>query len=366
MELFKAINLIAVFQIIVFIIILAKRHEIKREQKVFLVLFLLSVLYCLMDRTQYFYRIYINKLNFPHFYNSGEPFWYLHLPLLYLYIKSITTSGFKLKWIQFVHALPFIITLVYVLVHFSFLPTEMKNEVLRNNSTIYQHPHKVSFFINILFLQNIYILASYVLVYKYQKQIRSYASSIHWYNVTPLYIAISMFTLMFIIRIVVPKVFKHHYTIPIDLDLTVYAITIIVLGFKQSSLFLNPPRFIDKNPIEKSNSTFKDTILAYMEKEKPHLDPELTLEELAEQMKCNPRKLSQILNNELDINFFTFINKYRIEDAKRLLADREQKSKTVLEILYEVGFNNKSAFNRVFKELTQQTPTQFRKTVLNG
>jgi len=365
MELFKAINLIAVFQIIVFIIALARRKQLQHEQKLFSILFLVSILYCLLDRTQFFYRDFVNAHNFPHFYNSGEPFWYLHMPLLFLYIKSITTSSFKLKWIQLVHALPFLITLTYVLVNYSFKATDVKFDLLHEGGLEYIHPHKLRLFRDMLFYQNLYIIASYVLVFRYRKAMRSYVSSIYWYNVTPLYIAVSMFVLMFLIRFFVPRWYGQDIVIPIDIDLSIYAITILFIGFSQSHLFLNPPSFLTNKKIEKPDNVFKNKIVEYMNMEKPHLNPDLTIETLAEQLQCSPRKLSQVLNNELDANFFNFINTYRIEEAKIQLGNPQQQERTILEILYDVGFNNKSAFNRVFKEYTHLTPTQYRKSVLN-
>ena len=363
MELYKVINLVVVFQIIVFIVILKRRKELRRENKFFLILFLASVLYCLLDRTQFFYRDILNKHNFPHFYNSGEPFWYLHLPLFYLYVKSITTSGFKIRWIQLVHAVPFFIVLVYVLINFSFLPADMKYEALTGSGFEYRPPHKVAFFINMLLLQNFYLPVCYFLVYHYQKQKRNYTSNIKPYSITSLYIAISMFTIMLLIRLVLPLFIHLKDAMPIDLDLSVYAITILFLGFRQSQLFLNPQPNPYVDTRYKHDTELKHKLLITMKTDKPYLDPDLTLDLLAERLKCSPRRLSQLINKELDINFFTFINTYRIREAKQLFADKNCNDKTILEILYEVGFNNKSAFNRVFKGFTKQTPTQYRKSV---
>ena len=60
-------------------------------------------------------------------------------------------------------------------------------------------------------------------------------------------------------------------------------------------------------------------------------------------------------------NFFDFINQFRIDEARSILKNPEKKQFTVLEILYEVGFNSKSSFNTAFKKHTGLTPTQYRK-----
>ena len=70
--------------------------------------------------------------------------------------------------------------------------------------------------------------------------------------------------------------------------------------------------------------------------------------------------LSQIINEYFEQNFQDYINKQRIEESKKYLLDKV-KRKTVLEILYEVGFNTKSSFNIAFKKTTGLTPTEFKK-----
>jgi AraC-like DNA-binding protein len=60
------------------------------------------------------------------------------------------------------------------------------------------------------------------------------------------------------------------------------------------------------------------------------------------------------------------VNRYRIEEAKRLLTNPPDKKITVLEVLYEVGFNSKSSFNTLFKKYTGLTPSEFKKQHLEG
>jgi AraC-like DNA-binding protein len=104
----------------------------------------------------------------------------------------------------------------------------------------------------------------------------------------------------------------------------------------------------------------------YMEAGRPWLDPDLTLEQLASQVKLRPKLLSHTINEGLGKNFFEFINQYRIEEAKRLLTDPADKRITVLEVLYQVGFNSKSSFNTVFKKQTGLTPSEFKKKMGGG
>jgi AraC-like DNA-binding protein len=101
-------------------------------------------------------------------------------------------------------------------------------------------------------------------------------------------------------------------------------------------------------------------VLQFMKSNKPYLEPELTLNQLASKLSLKPRMLSQAINEILQQNFFDFINRYRIEEAQRLLTNPKDKKTTVLEVLYQVGFNSKSSFNTLFKKYTGLTPTEFR------
>jgi YesN/AraC family two-component response regulator len=98
-----------------------------------------------------------------------------------------------------------------------------------------------------------------------------------------------------------------------------------------------------------------------MEKEKPYLNPTLTLFDLSEKTSIPVRSLSEVINNSLNQNFYDFVNSFRIKESQHLLSDAATQSKTILEILYEVGFNTKSSFNQAFKKYTGTTPTQFKR-----
>ncbi|PKV51448.1 AraC-like DNA-binding protein [Aquimarina sp. MAR_2010_214] len=107
-----------------------------------------------------------------------------------------------------------------------------------------------------------------------------------------------------------------------------------------------------------------DLLKAYMEEKHPYLNPTLTIQNLAEQIHIPSRELSVLINHHLNQHFFDFVNEYRIQHAMDILKDPTKKQVTVLEILYEVGFNSKSSFNTSFKKYAGVTPTQYRKNHL--
>ena len=86
----------------------------------------------------------------------------------------------------------------------------------------------------------------------------------------------------------------------------------------------------------------------------------MTLQKLAAQVDMPEKELSILINQQIGKHFFDFINEYRIREAKILLKD--QPNLTVLEILYQVGFNSKSSFYTAFKKETGITPSDYRKS----
>jgi AraC-like DNA-binding protein len=102
-----------------------------------------------------------------------------------------------------------------------------------------------------------------------------------------------------------------------------------------------------------------DSIEAFMTGHRPFLRSELTLAELALQFGLPPRRLSQLVNQGRGRNFADWVNHYRIEEAKRLLADPASGIRSVLDAMYAAGFSSKSSFNALFKASTGVTPTEF-------
>lgn len=97
----------------------------------------------------------------------------------------------------------------------------------------------------------------------------------------------------------------------------------------------------------------------YMKRNKPYLHAGLNIDELACQLDVPVKKLSVTINDCLHKNFIEFINEYRVNDAAKLLLS--EKTQSVLDVSFCVGFNSKSTFNAAFKKSFSATPTEYRK-----
>ncbi|MBP9872856.1 MAG: AraC family transcriptional regulator [Haliscomenobacter sp.] len=97
-----------------------------------------------------------------------------------------------------------------------------------------------------------------------------------------------------------------------------------------------------------------------MEKEKPYLENDLNLLKLADRLEVNLHTLSFVINEGFRENFAQYINRHRVEEAKKLLEDPGNDHFSMVGIAFTAGFNSKTAFNTAFKKMTGVSPTDFK------
>lgn len=102
---------------------------------------------------------------------------------------------------------------------------------------------------------------------------------------------------------------------------------------------------------------------SFVNNEKPYRKSDLNIGELASELQTSKRRLSWLLNNKMDTNFYGLMNKYRVLEAKELLKRFECKHLKMDEIGRMAGFNSKSSFNNAFREQTGKTPSEYRKSL---
>lgn len=303
-------------------------------------------------------------------------------PLMYLYARLITMEKPAFKYRYLWHFLPF---LVFFIVSMVFLNKPVmegsKGFLIIDRFVSLRIIYGVSFFISI----TSYSILTYVIIHRFQKELKTFLSypsrmlTMRWL----IWISVSFYVgyfLMFIVGLVD----IIHNVIPFDpyeisfLGLTLFAFVSGYYGVRQPSLFgeiLKADNIIQKPEIEikysrsgmkkKDALLYKEKILAYMEEEKPYLKRDLSIQDMANTLEIPRHFITEVINTQIGKNFYMLINEYRVREFKHRISSEEYKNLTILAIAYDSGFNSKSAFNKIFKELTGSTPSEYLNEIEN-
>jgi AraC-like DNA-binding protein len=301
----------------------------------------------------------VTGINLLWFNGIGTAFGFLFGPLLYLYTKSITQKDFAITIKHSPHFIPFIIIFIAALIKLQ-LPDTYLYAALYIQTTPY-------------------MIVSIKIILNHRLSLKNYFSSIDKLNLTWLLYVVGAFFLMWVIDLTnFALVNLNLSNLTLRLYLTFFSLTInfvfaILIFYKalQHPEILagtieteRQQKYEQSRLTEEEKSEYLDKLREYFKEDKPYLNPEITIAEVSHRLNVSVRYLSQIINESLGKNFYDFINSYRIEEAKRQLIIESDSKKTVLEVLYDSGFNSKSAFNSAFKKHTGFTPTEFRKQPL--
>lgn len=118
----------------------------------------------------------------------------------------------------------------------------------------------------------------------------------------------------------------------------------------------------EANPVRVTLPDLPDrlaSLLHYMAEEKPYLDANLSLTDLAQRLHTNPAVLSQVVNVGTKRNFNDFVNEYRVEEFKRQVRNPANAHLSFLGLALDCGFNSKATFNRAFRKFTGLSPKEF-------
>jgi len=306
---------------------------------------------------------------------------FFKMPLLFLYIQSVVYSDFKIKKIHLLHLIPWVLNLLVLTPRYFAVDFDTKWAFLSaidGRETIEIRTSYILVHIQIV----VYFIMSFILIKKYKNLLLENYSNASLFNHKWLFQLVLLFSIeAFIATFKNVFLFMHLETFLFYTQLTT---GFIALGFMcwivlkamhspeifrgiNSNLQLVKSIFQEDQHMREKDSIESPEIVAlknYMLEEKPYLNASLTIYDLSKEINMNVRDLSLLINHDLNQHFFDFVNEYRIEKAMKVLQDPDKSDLTILEILYDVGFNSKSSFNTAFKKHTQVTPTVYRRNAI--
>lgn len=296
---------------------------------------------------------------------------------IYLYTKSLMYRGFQLQPHHSVHLIPFVVAVVVFFFGYYLQPVEVKIHILLDQDLPGMPTSlPLALVIHGVFLS--YLIYSVVALRRFAASVKNVFTDIESKQITWLKLLLSGYAIVWMVSLVYCLSFYIlKRTAEIEYVLMAAGMTgfifinlLVINALKQSVIFAGLTNeeaelLEDREPDSgKLLPTIeqKHRIEQFMDDEKPFLNANLSLNQLAKQMRISPRELSFVINRGFDKNFFDFVSEYRIRHAAGLLERRDQ-GKTILEVMYESGFNSKSVFNTAFKQKTGMTPSQYRNRI---
>jgi len=351
----------------------------KTEHKISNTLFALFLVINAIDLSEPLFNLMVDGPSNPGMFRST--FAFLQIPVFYLYVVSVCYSDFKLKSQQLLHLLPFLIVNLILLPGFYSVDMASKISFIQNRQS------RIEFqLIHILIHAQIvtYLIAVFKVLRKSKKlYLENYAGK-HLNSYNWLFQFTLVLTIIYLVALL-KNILKFsdypHLSDAIKIGLQLSQLFIVCWylfkALNNPGLFRNIDtklKLVDELVSEEKNkeqssqdeSLYNEELSKlrqFMADEKPFLNPSLTIQDISKHIEIPVRDLSLLINHQLGQHFYDFVNTYRIESAMEILRDTSRSELTILEILYEVGFNSKSSFNTAFKKHTNCTPTAYRKNL---
>lgn len=307
-------------------------------------------------------------------------------PLIYLYVKSITQSNFsfkkKYRWF-FVPTLLVVLYRLFIFTYDALQPGfhETQNGVLKIELDE-RYVQSIMWFFETPWML-LFLAFTFQLFFDYRKKIKNYFSNTYKLELNWILSFLVLFALSFLygtVQDIISELYTElHYVQRWWLNLFMALITLYVgiRGYFTDTTKLNKLDFSfspNVNAIPETDSSNEknsvdpadiETVQFLMENDKAYLNPELNLQDLAKMAKMTRAQLSEVINSGFHQNFNDFVNSYRVNAFKEMLKNNKQEQLSLLGIAHECGFNSKATFNRVFKKITNYSPSEYLKTQLN-
>jgi AraC-like DNA-binding protein len=315
-------------------------------------------------------------IRFPHMIMTLNPLLFTLGPLIYFYVKALTSIDWKFR-VKFVtHFIPAAAFYIYFLPVY-LLDEQGKMQLISNAFLNHNFIIPPAFYVIAVAHILTYLVFSVLRLVEHAKNIKNNFSFIERLNLSWLkYLLIIYIALWcaFAIRVFYPS--RWIWNISAFLSLvTMYIVG--YFGYNQPVIFQESmidikTAFIKEEKKKYASSALKEKeiteylkkIQALMMNEKLYLKNDLKIGDVAEKINLPVYYVSQVINEKLSKNFYDFVNEYRVDEVKKRFADTKYDYLTILAIGFDSGFNSKTAFYSAFKRNTGMIPSAFKKQLI--
>jgi AraC-like DNA-binding protein len=302
-------------------------------------------------------------------------------PILYLYVAVLSGDTLLFSKFRWVHLAPYLSVCLFLFLYVGADYIRVVNGFLRVDATLPVWIQN-ALTIPLAIVPGLYTLLSLLALLTYQKKLPDTYSFTEKINLNWLKWVVISLTLLFVVLFTFIKfaprfgvvTYSNLFAV-VGSVLALYLYLIGFLGLQQTTVFINNPTSHQPKLLAESRVSYKNSglseaacnqayerLLVHMNQQKPYLDESLSLATLAQQLNLSPNQLSQVINQKAKLNFFNFINGYRVEAVKQRLKDPALAHYSILAIGFDCGFQSKSSFNKIFKQMTKMTPLEYQKS----
>ncbi len=298
----------------------------------------------------------INAL--PHLLGISYPLSFIKGPLLFLMAMAVVDNKFRLQKKHLLHAIPFLIVLISNL-PFYFFSGEQKLEMVRSFLTKQPSYFSFDFLLSLSFFAyiGIYVAASMRTLYAYRRHVKNNKLANWQLRVLGLFcIFLGSHLLYFLLQ---PSgVLQIPQFNMISMLIMTFVIQSIAYGFFANSDMFSNNKSFDLNNLQQQQID-EQRIIDQFEKEKVYLEDTLNLADFALSLSLSKKYVSELINQRLGSSFKDLVSNYRVKEAQEIMQRDLDKSKKLIDIAFESGFNNKVTFYRSFKKYIGQSPSKY-------
>lgn len=310
----------------------------------------------------------------PSLHLLDDAFFFLYGPVLYFYTQGVAYNDFAFKKSDAWHLAPYISVTSYIIFIIFSIDLEAQSGVAEiitaADFPTWMFATSLAMYLHML----CYLWFSWRTIRIYQSVIKDTFSSIDEINLDWLSFMIRAFsgiTIVSMINNIIPvfgNIFFLYSSAIVLLIVSFYFINLVLVkALNQPAIFSGiaqeeTEKYAMSNLGSGEIENYKNQLIKLMHANLPYLNADLNSKDLAEKLDVSPKVLSQVINQSFNKNFFDFINTFRCEEVQRVLQGPDKKI-TIIEAMYQSGFNSKSSFNKEFKKLTGQTPSEFKKSL---
>jgi AraC-like DNA-binding protein len=290
-------------------------------------------------------------------------FYFLVAPLLYIYVKSLGTI--ISRKLLLAHLTLGLIEFGFFLVLF-LLPPKLARTWWSSINEIIDFVYGV--FLNIYSL--VYLIATILIIKNFEEKSLNYYSNtqkrlLRWILFTTSILIIVYLYQLSTAYFVINDISRNTILLVDSLLAGIFIYWVSIAGIRQTTLGFASLEVGDEpsSESEKSDVTFAEyeKVTEVIRHDKIFANPDLTITDLAAQVKIPAKRLSKMINQCGKMNFNRFINELRVEEAKSLLVNPKNDHLTIEGIGNQAGFKSKTVFNTFFKSTVGITPSAYKK-----